>query len=70
MFTYFNSVLMNSQAKSSSSRPVTVLIDDDLNSLLEQDMAASLQAPDQKTLSKGALIRKILRCHYTGNFNV
>jgi len=61
---------MNSQAKNTKSRPVTVLIDEDLNSFLEKDMAASLQDSDQKTLSKGALIRKILRCHYTGNFNV
>ena len=61
---------MNSQAKNTKARPVTVLLSEELNSFLEKDMAASLQDSDQKTLSKGALIRKILHCHYTGNFNV
>lgn len=61
---------MNSQAKNTKARPVTVLLSEELNSFLEKDMAASLQDSDRKTLSKGALIRKILHCHYTGNFDV
>ena len=61
---------MNSQAKNTKARPVTVLLSEELNSFLEKDMAASLQDSDQKTLSKGALIRKSLHCHYAGNLDV